>query len=57
MTPDILIVFFILIAAAILFSTNLLRSDLVAMLVLLSLLLSDVLTAPEAFAGFLTQPC
>ena len=52
MTPDILIVFFILIAAAILFSTNLLRSDLVAMLVLLSLLLSDVLTAPEAFAGF-----
>jgi len=52
MTPDILIVFFILIAAAILFSTNLLRSDLVAMLVMLSLLLSNVLTAPEAFAGF-----
>jgi di/tricarboxylate transporter len=52
MNPDIFIVFIILIAAATLFSTNLLRSDLVAMLVLLSLLLSGVLTGTEAFAGF-----
>ena len=52
MNPEIFIVFIILIAAATLFSTNLLRSDLVAMLVLLSLLLSGVLTGTEAFAGF-----
>lgn len=52
MASEIIIVFFILTAAAVLFSTNLLRSDLVAMLVLLSLLLSGVLTSAEAFAGF-----
>ncbi|NOR26204.1 MAG: SLC13 family permease [Desulforhopalus sp.] len=52
MTPDILVVFSVLMAAAILFATNLLRSDLVAMLVLLTLLLTDTLTVTEAFAGF-----
>jgi di/tricarboxylate transporter len=52
MTPDILVVFSVLIAAAILFATNLLRSDLVAMLVLLALLLTETLTVAEAFAGF-----
>lgn len=52
MTPDILVVFSVLAAAAILFATNLLRSDLVAMLVLLALLLTDTLTVTEAFAGF-----
>lgn len=52
MTPDILVVFSVLMAAAILFATNLLRSDLVAMLVLLTLLLTDTLTVAEAFAGF-----
>ena len=52
MTPDILIVFSILAVAAILFSTNRLRSDIVAMLVLLALLLSNTLSVTEAFAGF-----
>ena len=52
MTPDILVVFSVLMAAAILFATNLLRSDLVAMLVLLALLLTETLTVAEAFAGF-----
>ncbi len=52
MISEIFIVFFILSAASVLFTTNLLRSDLVAMLVLLSLLLSGVLTSKEAFAGF-----
>ena len=40
MNPDVSIVFIILRAAETLFRTNLFRSDLVAMLVLLSLLLS-----------------
>lgn len=57
MTPEIFIVLSILITAAILFSTNLLRSDLVAMLVLLTLLLSGVLTGAEAFAGFSIWSC
>ncbi len=52
MSLDILVVYSILVSAAILFSTNLLRSDVVAMLVLLALLLSDILTVPEALAGF-----
>ncbi|BHH85305.1 SLC13 family permease [Desulforhopalus sp. 52FAK] len=52
MTPDILIVFSILAAAAVLFTTNILRSDITAMLVLLALLLTNTLTASEAFAGF-----
>ena len=52
MTLDILVVFSILAIAAILFSTNRLRSDLVAMLVLLALLLTNTLTVAEAFAGF-----
>ncbi len=47
-----IIVFVVLAVAAILFSTNLLRSDVVAMLVLLALLLSGSLTVEEAFAGF-----
>jgi len=52
MTLDILIVFSILVTAAVLFTTNRIRSDIVAMLVLLSLLLTNILTVPEAFAGF-----
>ena len=52
MAPDILVVFSVLAAAAILFATNLIRSDLVAMLVLLALLLTGTLTVTEAFAGF-----
>jgi di/tricarboxylate transporter len=52
MTLDILVVFSILAIAAILFSTNRLRSDIVAMLVLLALLLTNTLSVAEAFAGF-----
>ncbi|MFT5697950.1 MAG: di/tricarboxylate transporter [Desulforhopalus sp.] len=52
MTPEILVVFSVLAGAAILFSTNVLRSDLVALLVLLALLLTNTLTVSEAFAGF-----
>lgn len=52
MSLDILVVFSILASASILFSTNALRSDLVAMLVLLALLLTNTLTIPEAFSGF-----
>ncbi len=52
MTIEIFIVLFILVTAALMFATNLIRSDLVAMLALLALLLSGTLSVEEAFAGF-----
>ena len=52
MSPEILIVFGILIGAAVLFVSNKIRSDLVGMLVLLALMLSGVLTVGESLAGF-----
>ncbi len=52
MTTDILLVLLILGVAIILFATERLRVDLVAMLVLLALLLTGILTTDEAFSGF-----
>ncbi|MBW2329321.1 MAG: hypothetical protein JRF04_06935, partial [Deltaproteobacteria bacterium] len=52
MNPEILIVFATLLAAAVLFVTNSIRNDLVALLVMLTLMLSGVLTVDEALAGF-----
>ncbi len=55
MNPEILIVFATLLAAAVLFVTNSIRNDLVALLVMLTLMLSGVLTVDEALAGFSDQ--
>lgn len=52
MTADIALVFLILGAAIVLFATEKLRVDLVAMLVLLALVLSGLLTPEEGFSGF-----
>lgn len=51
MSYEMLIVFAILGGAAVLFATNALRSDIVAMLVVVSLLLTGILSVPEALAG------
>lgn len=52
MTPDVLIVFGILAATIALFISDRLRLDLVAVLALLALLLTGILTPAEALAGF-----
>src|SRR4051812_18526414 len=52
MIEPIVIVFIILGAAIVLFAWGRPRSDVVAILVILALLLSGVLTVPEALAGF-----
>ncbi len=52
MTPSILIVLGILVGAIVLFVTEKLRADLVALLVMLALALSGVLTGDQAIAGF-----
>ena len=52
MTPDIWLVFGVLAATVILFATDRLRLDLVALFALLTLLLTRVLTPGEALAGF-----
>jgi len=49
---DILLVLLILLAAIVLFATEWLRMDLVAMLVLLALALTGLVTPEQAFAGF-----
>jgi len=49
---ELLTTFAVLPMAAILFASNRLRSDVVAILVLLALMLSGVLTVGEALAGF-----
>lgn len=52
MTLDQILVVVILIGALILFVTEKLRADLVALLVLLALLVTNLLTVEEAFLGF-----
>lgn len=52
MTPEILATFAILALAVILFVTNWLRMDLVALMVLVALALTGLLTPAEALAGF-----
>ncbi len=52
MTPDSLIVIIILIASIVLFVTEKLRADVVALLVLFSLIATGVLSVDEAFSGF-----
>lgn len=52
MTADIGLVLFILATAVTLFATERIRVDLVALLVLLALLLTGLLTTEEAFSGF-----
>ncbi len=49
---EIIVVLAVLGAAAVLFVTNLVRSDIVGILVVLALMLSGVLTVDEALAGF-----
>ncbi|MDJ0855260.1 MAG: SLC13 family permease [Desulfobacterales bacterium] len=49
---EIYVVLAVLAAAAVLFVINLMRSDIVGILVVLALLLSGVLTVDEALAGF-----
>lgn len=52
MSPQAVFVLVVLVAASILFVTEWLRADLVALLVLIALGVSGVLTAREALAGF-----
>ena len=49
---DIVVVFSVLFASALLFVTGRVRSDLVGIMVMLALMLSGVLTVDEALAGF-----
>jgi di/tricarboxylate transporter len=49
---EIVVVFAVLLGAATLFVTDLVRSDLVGIMVVLALMLSGVLTVEEALAGF-----
>jgi di/tricarboxylate transporter len=52
MTPDISLTLFIILVAVILFATEKLRVDVVALLVLLTLSITGLVTSKEAFAGF-----
>jgi di/tricarboxylate transporter len=52
MTVDMWIALIILGGAIVLFVTEWLRVDVVALMVIASLMLTDLLTVPEAFAGF-----
>ncbi|HAS51649.1 MAG TPA: SLC13 family permease [Gammaproteobacteria bacterium] len=52
MTPDILFVFSVLAAAVVLFASSWLRSDVVALLVIVALILGDILPVAQAVAGF-----
>ena len=52
MTEPMLIVFGVLAGAIVLFAWGRLRADIVALLVLLALMLSGVLTPQESLAGF-----
>ena len=52
MTPDIALVLAIIIIAVILFATEKLRVDVIALLVLLTLILTGLLEPLEAFSGF-----
>jgi di/tricarboxylate transporter len=52
MTPDILLTLVIIVIAIILFATEKLRVDVVALLVLLTLSLTGLVSTEEAFSGF-----
>ena len=52
MTPDALFVFGLLAAAAVLFASDRLRPDVVALLVILALALGDILPVTQVMAGF-----
>ena len=52
MTPENITVLVILLAALILFVSEKLRVDVVAMLVLAALIVTGLISAEEAFAGF-----
>ena len=52
MNTEMLIVLGVLIGVAVLFVSNRVRSDLVAVMALLTLMLTGVLTVPESLAGF-----
>jgi len=52
MTPDIAIVLTILVAAIVMFITERIRVDIVALMVLVSLALTDLVTPAEALSGF-----
>lgn len=52
LNSELLTVFGVLLTAAVLFAGNRLRSDIVAILVVLALMLSGVLSAGVALAGF-----
>jgi di/tricarboxylate transporter len=52
MTPDIITVLAIVAGALILFVSNRIRMDLVALLVIVSLALTGLVSYPEAFSGF-----
>ena len=52
MTPDQILILIILTAAVVLFISERLRADVVALLVLLTLIVSGLLTVDEAFQGF-----
>lgn len=52
MTPDTLFVFGLLAAAVILFASDRLRPDIVALLIILALVLGDILPVSQAVAGF-----
>ncbi len=52
MNTDIIFVFGVIAVAGVLMASNRVRFDIVALLVVLSLMLSGVLTTGEALAGF-----
>ncbi len=52
MTPDALFVFGLLAVAVILFASDRLRPDVVALLIILALILGDILPVSQAVAGF-----
>ncbi|RMG53031.1 MAG: SLC13 family permease, partial [Chloroflexi bacterium] len=52
MTFDIILVFSILLCVIVLFTTDRIRIDLVAVLGMLALMLGGILTPAEAVAGF-----
>ena len=52
MTPDALFVFGLLAAAVVLFASDRLRPDIVALLIILALILGDILPVNQVVAGF-----
>src|SRR5690606_41487331 len=52
MTPEMIITLIVMVAATVLFDTEWIRIDLVALLVLIALVVTGVLTIDEAVAGF-----